>query len=93
MSIVAACLPTLRPLFGDVVLVPLSESVRRLLSFRSRISTRIGNEHSTDGTNNLAELSPSSAYAQIPEGPSNANKYSAEVYTLTDMRRDGQLNP
>ena len=85
MSIVAACLPTLRTLFGDVLASRLYESIRNLLTFKFLSTSRLGGNVSTEELNGSVNMQPSAGYRQMLDGASDTSTYAAEAYHLKQM--------
>ena len=89
LSIVAACLPTLRPILGDTTLQDFYKTLRSYVTLRSRsFSTRrykslaLESEQLKDFSKELEESSNSS---QVGILPPNVVRVSTNIYPLKDV--------
>lgn len=91
ISITAACLPTLRPLFGELSSNILSNTLRSLFSLRSfsilvftrRTSSKIPGDPESSSNASQTEF--------VHKGPSH--DVETEIHALRDLEADGDKHP
>lgn len=91
ISITAACLPTLRPLFGKISPMSLSESLRGIFSLRS-LSSLIFTRRSSTKIPEDPERVPNASDAEFVH-KNTAHDIETEIYALRDLESDGDMHP
>ncbi|MCJ1332226.1 hypothetical protein MMC10_008918 [Thelotrema lepadinum] len=87
MAIVAACLPALRPLFGDIIPVKLSDTLHRLLTMPSLRSSSRGSKKSSNGKFGGQNPNGNSFYTQMHDQPYQGN-YNGQAYALKTVQAE-----
>ena len=84
LCVIAACLPTLRPLFADMSAEQIINSIRSMFSLNSVSSFFSRQQRSSKNGSGYNEFSTASETHIVPK-PSDENYLGVETYAMKDL--------
>ena len=92
MAIVAACLPTLRPLFNNLSSESLSKAVRSFFSARS-LSSNFSSKHKHSKDEKHSDSASNSSYNQFADKVGMRIENVTDIYALGDLESQSAVEP